>query len=52
MIDPNAIITAVISGKLSEIEAERLVNALTRYESHVPTGISDPQLGRAKHLDN
>ena len=31
--------SAILQGKMTELEAERLLNAMARLESHTPTGV-------------
>lgn len=38
----DSLINLLESGKITEIEAERLLNAATRYTAGVPTGINNP----------
>jgi hypothetical protein len=39
-VDLNALFQLIAKGDITEIEAERLINATARLESGVPTGIT------------
>ena len=42
------VISAISQGKMTELEAERLLNAMARLESHTPTGV---RTSPANHVD-
>lgn len=40
-LDLNLVFKMIADGKITELEAERLINAKTRLDSHVPTGLGN-----------